>query len=545
MAEPAPIVVAMPVDDQGLVAAMLADGLEQVVELEAVLLVPPALVQVSLQALMSSGCLARPWHQGGHFGARVRPMEGDQRGRRAIPVLAAAVGHLARFFGSAEVAEEQERDTVSALPESLQAVLRADGVGLAELPVAKPFWASEREACDHTVHQERASETAFLPLPARGTTFTFAELFAGVGGFRLALEELGGRCVFASEIAGDSIAVYKRNFGAEPAVSGDICQVDDASIPPHDLLVGGFPCQPFSALGLQPGLSDDKGLLFTQIVRVLRVRKPRAFLLENVPGILVCDQGRALTTIMDALEGVGYSVSFECVNARCLTAQSRKRVYFVGFRRGDNGREGVDAFQFPFLPDLELRAGDILESDADLVAADAAEQVTLSADDFEQIRNSAGWSSGGPNKLAWDTKVCNTLVSHYGRSPANGNSQLVPRAPPHNPRRFTPRECARLMGFPEGFEFGLRPPEKGVNSWLVSLYQMLGNAVCPPVIAALCGAIVAHCQDFPGHDLSADWASAGRAAAIGLALRALPPTKRGAKQRELHASWQHAPDRDR
>mmetsp|Transcript_150579 Transcript_150579/g.484194 ORF Transcript_150579/g.484194 Transcript_150579/m.484194 type:complete len:494 (+) Transcript_150579:135-1616(+) len=384
--------------------------------------------------------------------------------------------------------------------------------------------------CRRTL-QELACETVWMPSPARGS-LTFVELFAGIGGFRLGLEALGGRCVFGSEIAAECVTVYEANFGSEPPVAGDIYQVKDEDIPQHDVLLGGFPCQPFSWLGSQPGISDERGVLYKEIVRVLRAHRPSAFLLENVPGLLTCDGGRVITRIVSELESLGYSVSLEKVDSRCLTAQSRYRVFIVGIRQ-DGGVEGqAKKFRFPYIPDLALRVGDVLESDADLIAAGAVELHTLRQ---EQVLR---WGSKeGLRNLAWHDTITHTLVSHYGGQLGRGSSQLVPRPPPHLPRRFTPRECARLMGFPESFDLGAPKPGDApneVNAWCRSRYSMLGNAVSPPLIAVLAGAILAQCPDVASER---DWDATGRSVAIQLALQALPAQCREKILGRVHASF--------
>mmetsp|Transcript_153662 Transcript_153662/g.492569 ORF Transcript_153662/g.492569 Transcript_153662/m.492569 type:complete len:432 (+) Transcript_153662:82-1377(+) len=390
---------------------------------------------------------------------------------------------------------------------------------------------------NHSVHPELACETVLLPSPP-GDSFTFVELFAGIGGFRLGLEALGGRCVFASEILPDCVALYEANFGHEPQVSGDICRVNEDSIPAHDLLVGGFPCQPFSSLGDQPGLSDQKGVLFMEIVRILRKHRPRAFLLENVPGLLTCDEGRAISRIISELEDVGYSVSLEKLDSRCLTAQSRYRVFISGIRQDGNSDIQGKAFQFPYVPDLMVRAGDILESDEQLLAAGASELHTMSQKRFERLRDTKkARLRYGVHNLAWEDTICGTLTAHYGKDLQRGDSQLVPG--PEYPRRFTPRECARLMGFPEDYDLG-RPTGPGTNMenvWCTSRYGMFGNAVCPPMIAAVAGAVLAHC---PSMSSDRDWVAAGRSAAIQLALRALPPQHREKILGRLHPSFRDA-----
>lgn len=322
-------------------------------------------------------------------------------------------------------------------------------------------------------------------------SFTFCELFAGIGGFGVALEALGGKCVFASEIYAPSISVYQDNLDTgsmqNQAVSGDIWEVPSGSIPRHDLLVAGFPCQPFSSLGNQPGLGDSKvvsgrkkglgggggvdilntdggvenrgninhnqiqnddmdggggggrGQLFTQIVRVLKDVKPHAFLLENVPGIVTTDGGDALKTIVAALEEVGYCVNYQICSSRGMTVQSRKRLYIVGMRKSASsdaveGGEGPRRFQFPFVPDLHLRAEHILHSrlelETDFSATGVPEELMQDCDfgkggvpspasmfrltdaQMDQLMNrSKVWR---PAKLAWDNTSCDTIDSHYG-----------------------------------------------------------------------------------------------------------------------------------
>ena len=183
------------------------------------------------------------------------------------------------------------------------------------------------------------AKSACAPPPS---TFRFAELFAGIGGFRLGLEALGGECVFASECDAYAAATYESNFG-EPPSAGDITEVGNGELPPHDLLVGGFPCQPFSVAGSQPGLADARGQLYLEICRVLHACRPAAFLLENVPGLYTLDggswqrggesqPGAVYQTIADALGACGYTVSSRIVGSDAFgLPQQRNRLYIVGF----------------------------------------------------------------------------------------------------------------------------------------------------------------------------------------------------------------------
>jgi DNA (cytosine-5)-methyltransferase 1 len=255
-------------------------------------------------------------------------------------------------------------------------------------------------------------------------------------------------------------------------------------------------------------------MLFTQIVRILKLRRPRGFLLENVPGLLRCDEGRALDTILASLQTAGYRVWHESLNTRCLTAQNRTRVYFVGIR--DHSEESKDnrphgAFQFPFVPDLGLRAQDILIPDEDF---DGDSHYTLSAERWQRVQQGTWWRRHGAAGLVWGDRLCRAIIAHYGKSIGSDTTQLAPRPPPHRPRLFTPRECARLQGFPNSYGFPARDEIRDE-----ALYRMVGNAVCPPIIAALAGAILAHTQD------EERFIAAGLTAALRLALNALSPER--------------------
>ena len=172
--------------------------------------------------------------------------------------------------------------------------------------------------------------------------FDFVELFAGIGGFRLALEAVGGRCVLASEYSQHACAVYRRNWPNDPAhvLVGDVRRLVPAQIPPHDVLVGGFPCQSFSNAGRREGLDDDRGSLFFEVVRLLDGCRPRAFLLENVRGLL-----KVMGTVKAHLCALGYAVHVREFDAALLVPQRRRRVFLVGFRDG----AAATAFAWPLL----------------------------------------------------------------------------------------------------------------------------------------------------------------------------------------------------
>ena len=202
-------------------------------------------------------------------------------------------------------------------------------------------------------------------LQQRRPRFRYSELFAGVGGFRVALDALGGECVFACEIEGQARGCYEDNFRSGCALARDVCEVKGEDVPPHELLTGGFPCQPFSREGTQEGLEHRLGLLFAEIVRILEASQPAMFLLENVPGLLTAQGGDAMAAVLAALRGAGYEVSYQVLDAASILPQVRRRVWLAGFRCGAQG------FAFPELPSLQRGLGEVLDSEPGSAACSA------------------------------------------------------------------------------------------------------------------------------------------------------------------------------
>jgi DNA (cytosine-5)-methyltransferase 1 len=259
-----------------------------------------------------------------------------------------------------------------------------------------------------------------------------------------------GGCVFCSELEDPCRALYQHNVETTDTnvIHGDIYQVPDSEFPSSvDLFVGGFPSQPFSALGKQAGLECEKGHLCLQIVRFLQISRPKAFLLENVPGLQSMNE--TYQTVLSAFEDAGYHVTTEICSSRGVTAQNRKRLFFVGLRKDLMDDGAIHVFEFPFVPDLKLRAHNVL--DYDELPDDELQILRLADTTLEQLLNNGrNWR---PKSMAWPNRVCDTMTSHYGNAVGRGESQLVPGKAPHNPRRCSMRECARLMGFPNSYEF--------------------------------------------------------------------------------------------
>jgi DNA (cytosine-5)-methyltransferase 1 len=300
-------------------------------------------------------------------------------------------------------------------------------------------------------------------------TFTFIDLFAGIGGFRIALENLGGRCVFASEWDSFAARTYEANFGDKPA--GDITKIAADDIPDHDILTAGFPCQPFSiagigtynALGKAHGFQHaTQGTLFFDVARIIRAKRPRAFLLENVKNLLSHDKGRTFDTIIQTLKGeLNYHVYSELIDARWFVPQHRERIYIIGFR------EDLDFRFSPLDKRRQPKLKDILESRV-------APKYTLTDRLWKYLQNYAEKQRAKGNgfgfSLADLNSVSHTLVAQYYK---DGSAILIPQRHSKNPRRLTPRECARLMGFPEEFKIVVSDTRA---------YKQFGNSVVIPVV---------------------------------------------------------------
>ncbi|MFQ3660737.1 MAG: DNA (cytosine-5-)-methyltransferase [Anaerolineae bacterium] len=305
--------------------------------------------------------------------------------------------------------------------------------------------------------------------------FTFVDLFAGIGGFRLALERIGGRCVFSSEWDKLAQMTYQANYGDVPA--GDITKISASDIPEHDVLTAGFPCQPFSiagvtkhnALGNAHGFAHTtQGTLFFDVARIIAAKRPSAFILENVKNLKSHDRGRTFAVIENTLtKELGYFVYHRVLDARSFVPQHRERIYIVGFREPRH-------FAFPSLPEAEPRIGEILEPEVDA-------KYTLTDHLWSYLQQYAKKHKAKGNGFGYGLVdldgVARTLSARYYK---DGSEILIPQAG-QNPRRLTPRECARLMGFPETFKIVVSDTRA---------YKQFGNAVVVPVVEAIAREVI-------------------------------------------------------
>jgi DNA (cytosine-5)-methyltransferase 1 len=309
--------------------------------------------------------------------------------------------------------------------------------------------------------------------------FRFIDLFAGIGGIRLAFEKAGSECVFSCEINPFACQTYEINHKDCPL--GDITKMDENNIPEHDILAGGFPCQPFSIAGVSKKkslnrahgfLDKTQGTLFFDIARILNAKKPAAFLLENVKNLVSHDRGKTFGTILDVLDEEGYTVHWKIIDARPLVPQHRERIYIVGFR--ENRR-----FTFPHLGNRKPVLGDILEERVD-------DKYTLTdklwaylqkyAEKHREKGNGFGFGLCGKDNIA------RTLSARYYKD----GSEILVRQKGKNPRRLTPRECARLMGFPESFQLVVSDTQA---------YKQFGNTVVVPVVSLIAEQMVKSLED--------------------------------------------------
>lgn len=299
--------------------------------------------------------------------------------------------------------------------------------------------------------------------------YKMIDLFAGIGGTRLGFQTTGKvKSVFSSEWDKFSQKTYKANFNETP--NGDITQIDASEIPDHDILVGGFPCQAFSQAGKKLGFDDTRGTLFFEIARILKEKRPKAFLLENVKNLRSHDHGNTYKVIMATLHELGYETTTMLFKARDFgVPQNRERIYIVGF--DPKQIKNYNEFNAPEPPKTKTRLGNILEEEVD-------EKYTISDRLWEghQRRKKLNKKNGkgfGYSLFNKDSEYANTISARYYK---DGSEILIDQGNNKNPRKLTPREAARLQGFPEDFIIPVSDTQA---------YKEFGNSVAVPVINAI------------------------------------------------------------
>ncbi|MEN8412357.1 DNA (cytosine-5-)-methyltransferase [Acinetobacter bereziniae] len=334
------------------------------------------------------------------------------------------------------------------------------------------------------------------------TTFSFIDLFAGIGGIRLPFQQLGGKCVFSSEWDKFAQKTYAANYGELP--SGDITKIAAKEIPDHDVLLAGFPCQTFSQAGLKKGFNDTRGTMFFEIQRILVEKRPKAFMLENVKQLQGHDKGKTLQTILSILRGelqqevpedipmsedarqaleqpLNYWVDFKVLRAADFGApQNRERIFIIGFDKDYYGNElpFSELFTWPKPTHTETRVGDILQTFDEIQEEGDFYTISDKLWDGHKRRKEQHKEKGngfGYTLYNENSAYTNTLSARYYK---DGSEILIDQSiHSKNPRKLTPRECARLQGFPE--DYVVDAVSRG------QIYKQFGNSVCVKVIHAV------------------------------------------------------------
>lgn len=362
----------------------------------------------------------------------------------------------------------------------------------------------EVRQCDPPAYVVHALQR-LLPLQnadANNGRFRFADLFAGIGGLRLAFEKIGGECVFTSEWDSYAVKTYTTNFPCSHTMVGDITQVDETDVPPHDVLLAGFPCQPFSiagvskknALGRQHGFLDEtQGTLFFDVARIIKAKRPRAFLLENVKNLQSHDKGRTFATICRVLrDDLGYSVHTKIIDGAHFVPQHRERLLIAGF--AEPVAFDWEAIRLPEKNRRRLK--DILhrtDGSEPLIEHDGASyfdhkakrvlaKYTLTDHLWRYLQDYAAKHKAKGNGfgfgLVGGNDISRTLSARYHK---DGSEILIDQGKRKNPRRLTPRECARLMGFPDTFQIPVsdtRAYQLFSRSTVVPMLESVAIHVC-------------------------------------------------------------------
>lgn len=300
---------------------------------------------------------------------------------------------------------------------------------------------------------------------------TFIDLFAGLGGFRIALESLGAKCVYSSELDEHVKKVYAQNFGDVP--EGDITKVDENTIPDHDILCAGFPCQAFSISGKQQGFKDSRGTLFFDVTRIVKAKKPKVIFMENVKNFATHNNGRTLAMAKATIEELGYQFYQKVLNAVDYgIPQKRERIYMICFRNDLQ----VNSFVYPKPFKLTRHVEDFLLDDEKMVEHLYVDRIDTyyngnMKDKYSNKSIRLGTvNKGGQGERIYSVKgIAITLSANGGGAFAKTGGYLVGG----KPRRLHPRECARIMGYPDSYKIS-----KSANQ----AYKQFGNSVVIDVL---------------------------------------------------------------
>ena len=303
--------------------------------------------------------------------------------------------------------------------------------------------------------------------------FRFIDLFAGIGGMRLAFEKAGGECVFSSEWDRFAQQTYQTNFGEVPF--GDITEINEREIPKFDIVTAGFPCQPFSSIGKRQGFEHKtQGTLFYDVARIIAHHKPKAFLLENVSGLVTHDKGNTLATIIETLEELNYSVSYQILDSADFgVPQKRQRIYIVGFNKGKIRNA---EFVFPKPRRLRVGIGKFVENGhPELSISKHLQNVYIYKED-----------DGRPEVITPKSDFpVKTLVASYHKIQRLTGTFV--KDGPTGLRLLSANECKAIMGFPKSFKVPVSRTQ---------MYRQFGNSVAVPVVKAVASAMIKHLDEF-------------------------------------------------
>ena len=315
--------------------------------------------------------------------------------------------------------------------------------------------------------------------------YTFIDLFAGIGGMHIAYASAGARCVYSNEWNKYSQQTYYANFGIQP--DDDITKVVAEDIPDHDILVAGFPCQPFSiagvskkqSLGRATGFEDKtQGTLFFDVCRILKAKRPKAFMLENVKNLCSHDRGRTFKVIQESLAELNYKVFFQILDGKAYVPQHRERIVIVGF---DMERYGEDInFEFALEP------GERQPVMRDILETDVSDKYTLSDKLWVYLQNYAAKHKAAGNGFGYGIAPLDGLSRTISARYYKDGSEILIAQEGKNPRRLTPRECARLQGFPDSFKIPVSDTQA---------YKQFGNSVVVPLMAEVAKLVVGKLEE--------------------------------------------------
>ena len=341
---------------------------------------------------------------------------------------------------------------------------------------------------------------------SKAVSFTFIDIFAGIGGIRKGFEQAGGKCIYTSEWDSYAQKTYIANFPSDEPINGDITKVDVSSIPDHDLLLAGFPCQPFSiagvskknALGRPTGFLDNtQGTLFFDVARIIKEKQPKAFVLENVKNLKSHDKGNTFKVITETLtQELGYTVDYKVIDGQSWVPQHRERIVIVGFK--EPTLFSLDNIVLP--PKGEIKLDHILhrknntepylehddEKYFNFKKNKVQDKYTLTDHLWAYLQNYAKKHQAAGNGfgfgLVTEDDIARTLSARYYK---DGSEILVYQGKKKNPRRLTPRECARLMGYPDDFIIPVsdtRAYKQFGNSVIVPLFHTIAEAIKPLIV---------------------------------------------------------------